>query len=160
MKKVGEYTIRGCASENESEALQSHGYGIRIPLFDGRFDTGYRVKEFYVWPQDFSGNSPPDVLGKLTTSGNCSPNPADFFNAADNREIAWSAGLGQTDGNTGVLGQGITDPDNLVVEDLFFFARGATDTAQVNYMAVMEKYTFSEWKGALAMAKDKQEDAS
>lgn len=160
MKKVGTYTIRGCASENESEALKSWGYGNRISLFDGRFDTGYRVVEFYVFPQDFSSGSPPDVLGKLATSGDCDITANAFFNAADDREIAWSAGLGQTDGNTGVLGQGVIDPDNLIVEDLYFYSRGATDTAQVNYLAVLEKYEFSEWRGALAMATDKQGDAN
>jgi len=160
LKKIGSYSIRGSASENESEATYSYGNGIRIPLFDGRFDTGYRVVKFYVWPQDFTANSPPDVLGKLTTSGNCSPNPADFFNAGDDREIAWSAGLGQTDGNTGVLGQGVIDPENLIVEDLFFFARGATDTAKVNYLAILEKYEFSEWTGALTMAKDRAMDTT
>lgn len=158
MKKIGTYTIRGSASETESEATSSHGNGIRIPLFDGRFDTGYKIVEFYVWPQNFSGSSQPDVLGKLTTSGDCSPNAADFFNAGDNREIAWSAGLGQTDGNTGVMGQAVIDPDNLVVEDLYFFARGGTDTAQVNYLAVLEKYEISEWRGALSMAKDRAMD--
>jgi len=157
MKKIGSvYTIRGCASENESEATNPWGNGIRIPLFDGRFDTGYRVEEFYVWPQNFSGNSQPDVLGKLTSSGECSAAPSVFFNAADNREIAWSAGLGQTDGNTGVMGQAVIDPENMTVEDLFFFARGATDTAQVNYLAVLQKYDISEWEGSLIMARDHQ----
>lgn len=158
MKKIGTYTIRGSASENESEATYSYGNGIRIPLFDGRFDTGYRVVEFYVWPQDFSGSGPPDVLGKLCTSGNCEITANAFFDAGDNREVAWSAGLGQTDGNTGVLGQGVIDPDNLVVEDLYFYARGATDTAKVNYLAILEKYEIPEWTGALTMAKDRAQD--
>lgn len=155
MKKIGsEYTIRGCASENESEATNPWGNGIRIPLWDGDFSTGFRVVEFYVFPQDFSSGSPPDVLGKLATSGHCGITANDFFNAGDSREIAWSAGLGQTDGNTGVLGQGVIDPDNMAVEDLFFYARGATDTAQVNYMAVLQKYDISEWEGALIIARD------
>ena len=89
MKKIGTYTIRGCASEDDCEATYSYGNGIRIPLFDGRFDTGYKVIKFYVFPQNFSGNSQPDVLGKLTTSGHCSPSPSVFFNASDQREIAW-----------------------------------------------------------------------
>ena len=43
MKKIGEYTVRGQISDGIVE---------KIILFDGRFDTGYRVTSFVVFGTD------------------------------------------------------------------------------------------------------------
>ena len=43
MKKIGEYTTRGRVDDQTVQ---------RITLFDGRFDTGYRVVQFDVLPSD------------------------------------------------------------------------------------------------------------
>ncbi len=149
MKKIGEYTARGQLTENESEASD----GVRITLFDGRFDTAYRVTSFRIWGSDWSGSTTPDVIGKLATVRGLSDAAADFMNAGDQREIAWAGGNGASD--LLIVGDSIIDPDNMVVEDLFIYARGATDTADVNYLITMDKYDITDWQGALAMVRNR-----
>ena len=83
MKKIGEYTARGQIDETSSE----NGAPAVINLFDGRFDTGYRVTEFYVWGSNAASSSNPDVSGKLATSKNVASGTS-FFDASDDREIA------------------------------------------------------------------------
>jgi hypothetical protein len=153
MKKIGMYTCRGQVTEAESEA----GTPAMINLFDGRFDTGYRVTEFYIWGANASSSSNPDVSGKLSTSNNVESGVA-FFNADDSREIAWGSSAGSTDTFFNAPPGAIIDPENLIIEDLYVYARTAGSVA-VNYLIVMEKYEFSNWRGALAMAKDRQGDA-
>ena len=40
MKKIGEYTVRGRLAAQETAKIQ---------LFDGRFDTAYKIKDFKKW---------------------------------------------------------------------------------------------------------------
>lgn len=149
MKKIGTYTIRGQTTEEEQEA----GRPAQIRLFDGRFDSGYKVIEFKIWSQNYNGSSPPDVIGKLATTDNLAGAPNVFFNAQDVRELAWATSAGSTDGGLG-FGDSIVDPDNFVVEDLFVYARASTDGTQVNYMVIMEKYDVTDARGALAMVRN------
>jgi hypothetical protein len=152
MKKIGEYTMRGQLSENETETAP---YGYKVPLFDGRFDTGYRVVEFTIWGSNWASSTGPDVIGKLGTQPNLSPDPGDFMNANDQREIAWAGAPGGTD--TGGSGFSVVDPDNMIIEDLYVYTRGATDAADVNYMIKMVKYDITDWKGALSMVRNKSQ---
>jgi hypothetical protein len=153
MKKIGEYTVRGQITEAASEA----GSPFEITLFDGRFDTGYRIKEFYAWGANISSSSAPDVTAKLCTSANCTTSATAFLNAQDQREIAWAGSAGSTDTVFNAPMGGVIDPDNMVVEDLYIYARSSAET-EVNYMIVMEKYDITDWQGALIMAKDRAAD--
>jgi hypothetical protein len=150
MKLVGQYTARGTLSE--TDAVQ------RINLFDGRFDTGYKVVDFRIWGGDFQGSSQPDVIGKLATEPGLERTTATFMRAADNREIAWAASAGSTDGGLGFAEAGVIDPDNIIVEDLYVYVRGATNTSPVNYMVVMEKYDISLNVGAYSMVRNSGQD--
>tara|TARA_R100001086_G_C11674604_1_gene213893 strand:- start:27 stop:518 length:492 start_codon:yes stop_codon:yes gene_type:complete len=150
MKKIGEYTARGIVSEQETEG----GLPQKIPLYDGRGDTAYKVVDFQIWAVNFSGSSHPDCIGKLSKNADGSTASTTFFRADDHNQIAWSTSAGSTDGGFSI-GQAIIDPDNLVVEDLYVYARHAGTTGPVNYMIVMEKYEISDWQGALAMARDR-----
>ena len=151
MKKIGEYTARGIINEEETEA----GNPQQIPLFDGRFDTAYRVKEFVIWPSSYDSSTGPDVIGKLSKNDDGITIGANFMRADDDNQIAWSGMLGGTDQLQ--AGDTIIDPDNLIVEDLYVYARSAssTKTTAINYLVVMEKYQISDWQGALAMARDR-----
>lgn len=150
MKMIGKYTTRGRLTETESEEGPA-----RINLFDGSFKTAYRVIEFYIWPSSVSSTQTSDLVGKLATSDGLNDQAALFFNAEDGREIAW-AGTGSDALDTwGQNSNMVVDPDNLIVEDLYVYVRGAIDAAPVNYMIVMEKYEISDWQGALTMARDK-----
>ncbi len=142
MKKVGEYTVLGSLNSPDTG-----GASKRIQLFDGRFDTGYRVKDFQIMTKDPMFNNI-EFTAKLTTRENTNR----FFNWQNNDQVAWAFG---EDTITGF--KGLVDPENLIVEDLFIYAATSSD-ADINYMIVMEKYEFSEWKGALTMATERSED--
>jgi len=148
MKKIGEYTIRGMTNETESES----GRPRRITLFDGRFDTAYRVTYFQVWGATYASSTHPDCVGKLGTRGDLEAQSIDFMNAADNREIAWAGTAGSTDSWNTVAS--IIDPDNLIIEDLFVYVRNVSDAENISYLVKMEKYKISEAQGALTMVRN------
>ena len=148
MKKIGEYTIRGMSNETESES----GSPRRITLFDGRFDTAYRVVEFQIWGATYASSTHPDCIGKLGTTGDLEEQSIDFMNAGEQREIAWAGAAASTDSWNTVAA--IIDPDNLIVEDLFVYVRNVSDAENINYLIKMEKYEISDWQGALAMVRN------
>ena len=111
MKKIGEYTVRGSAADNEV---------TRIKLFDGRFDTAYRVVKFVVAGLDMTSTSQTDVNGSLGTTEDA---PGSSWNWGDNRQIGWASLRGI---EAAAVGDpfNLIDKDNLVVEDLFFYVNG------------------------------------
>ena len=154
MKKIGEYTARGVVSETQS----STGLPARVTLFDGRFDTAYRVVKFYIWGSDWGNANGPDVIGKLCTTDETITTGADYMRADANNQIAWAANNGTTESASQIV-EGIIDPDNLIVEDLFVFARSVNTepTDMINYMILLEKYDISDWQGSLAMVRNRSQ---
>jgi hypothetical protein len=150
MKKIGEYTARGIVVEADTTS----GNPQKIPLFDGSFQTGYRVVEFKVWGTQVSGSGG-YVVGKLSKNDDGVTSQVGFFRADDDNQIAWSQSAGSTDGGSHSLGDTIIDPDNMIVEDLYVYARANVDAQPVNYLVRMEKYEITDWQGALAMARDR-----
>ena len=150
MKKIGQYTARGTLTE--VDAVQ------KINLFDGRYDTGYKVVDFRIWGGDFTGSSQPDVVGKLSTEPGLENAAATFMRAADNREIAWAASAGSADGGLGFAESGVIDPDNIIVEDLYVYVRGTSNTSPVNYFVRLEKYEISLNVGAYSMVRNSGQD--
>lgn len=152
-KYIGSFTARGQASEQFVET-----YGpIRIRLFDGKFDTAYKVREFHVWPSNYASSSNPDVVGKLMTSPNGTDTADNFHNASDSRQLGWAGFAGATD-QVGA-DWNLVDPENLVVEDLWVYVRGSNDLEDVNYMIVLDKYDITESLGAVSMAKDRARES-
>ena len=139
MKKIDEYTVLGSVIDNTVK---------KIRLFDGRFDTGYKVVAFKIFPHNpTSGNS--DAFGCLATESAAATSDWD---AADNRQIGWSS-QNMAGGYAANETMSILDPDNLIIEDLYIFANDANDNP-VNYIITMEKYDITEWQGALAMVRN------
>ena len=84
MKKIGEYTARGVVSEDETE----QGFPDKITLFDGRFDTAYRITGFKIWTSNVLAGTA--AAAKLSTSATSSTARTDFFRADENDQIAWA----------------------------------------------------------------------
>jgi hypothetical protein len=147
MKKIGEYTAKGTL---QSEDVSGAPY--RLILFDGRFDTGYRVTDFQVSGQDVDSTSVIGVAGKIMTVAD---GTAKEWTWGDSTEIAWAQYQNDHNlaGTTGDAGSWI-DPDNLVIEDLYVYLSENADGI-CNYMIKMEKYEFSDWRGALAMVRNR-----
>jgi len=154
MKKIGSYTARGIVTEAETEA----GKPQKIPLFDGSFKSGYRIVAFKVWAASYDSSSSPDCVGKLSKNNLGVTTAANFFRADDDNQIAWATSAGSSDGGLG-FGDSILDKDNLVVEDLYVYVRTTgTNTNAINYLIEMEKYSITDWQGALAMARDRAQE--
>jgi len=143
MKKIGTYTLRGQATE---------GTPYMIRLFDGKFDTGYKIIAVNFFSASFDFSSNPDVIGKVGTSPNLITAANNFWNAEEVREIAWGGMRGSTD-TADAGGVSVIDPDNFVVEDLWVYVRAAGDQP-VNYLITMEKYDTTDARGALAMVRN------
>jgi len=146
VKKIEEYTTRGQISE---------GNEIRIQLFDGRFDTAYKVVDLRICSADL-GSSADDCAVRLSTES-IGPMPSSgesMINFADNRQIAWCGLSGQSNAFADV--SPIIDPDNLIVEDLYISGQHGS-THPINYIIYLEKYDISEWRGALAMVRNKSQ---
>jgi hypothetical protein len=141
MKKVRSYTIRGTLLAAEVK---------RIQLFDGQFDTGFVIKKFVIAPKDI--NDSEKIQCKLTTETH-NHETSWFWNRTS--EIAWATWNTPTNSRSGQFS--LIDPDAIIIEDLFIDATGDTGEV-VNYYIEMEKVKISEWKGALAMVRNSNQD--
>ncbi len=144
MKKIGDYTMRGQVPETLT------GYSEKIGnLFDGRFDTGYRVVEFVI--AGVQGDTGDDYSAKLSTEATGTRN----WNWGDNREIAWAS---TNVGSSGVREKhfSLVDPDNLCIEELYIDAL-TPGSGTMNYFIRLEKYDITDWQGALAMVRNKSQ---
>jgi hypothetical protein len=120
-------------------------------LFDGRFDTGYRVVKFLVLP-DAARDSSVDVIGVLATEEAAATSDWDL---SDQRQIAWASSRGGRSAPED--GLATVDPDNFIIEDLYFHGRNTSDQF-INYIITMEKYDTTDWVGALAMVRNSAQD--
>tara|TARA_Y100000004_G_scaffold141719_1_gene161154 strand:- start:709 stop:1176 length:468 start_codon:yes stop_codon:yes gene_type:complete len=150
MKKIGEYTARGIVSEGET----NQGDPQRIPLFDGRFDTAYRVTGFKIWGSDFGGLDNAEVVGKLSKNDDGSTAPESFLRADDDNQVAWAGASGGV--AFWATEASVIDRDNLIVEDLYVYVQtSGTGGDPVNYLVELDKYEITDWQGALTMARDR-----
>lgn len=125
----------------------------RIQLFDGRFDTGYRVTKFVIWPRDNTETLARTFIGKLAISPNV--DDARFWDWQDNREVAWTmssydANLVSMHGNMDIP----TDPDKIVIEDLYLFTWEVVqnDAVDCNYWIELERVELTDAMGAVTMS--------
>ena len=146
MKKIGEYTVRGTIAE---------GVLDRIQLFDGKFSTGYKVVDFRIMSSSLASSSYNAAARLSTEEIDAMPSSGTMVNFDDNRQIGWAVTQGATNGS-GFLGA-ILDPDHLIVEDLFISGQNGGSDIDICYLITMEKYEFSDWKGALTMVRNKSQ---
>jgi pantothenate kinase len=146
MKIVGEYTCRGTITPSETEPR-------KIVLFDGKFDTGYRVKKFVVSPYDIDNTNFRSYVGKLATSATLDPRE---WNWADQREVGWAVFSWDANNILPATFEQV-DTDQIIVEDLYVYAEepGGSTTSFLNYYIELEKVEITDWQGALSMARDK-----
>ena len=120
---------------------------VRIPLFDGSFETGFRIIGFEIAPSDWTLD--PDLAAVLSTEELTTE--ATSWDWGDNRQKGWAAY--QANGASAVGNYYREFVDDLVVEDLFITAFSRTDQA-VNYKITLERVKISEWEGALAIVRN------
>lgn len=141
MKKIGEYSTKGTIAS---------GVETKILLFDGRFDTGYRLTKFMIFGRDFSSINDSMAIGRVATVDGLSTGTATFWTAGDNRELAWSSTNGYDWGDM------IIDSDNLIVEDVYVTILNVGGVS-TNFLMEFEKYDITDWRGALAMVRNRSQ---
>jgi len=148
VKKLSEYTTRGTITTSDTETY-------KIQLFDGRFDTGYRVTSFQIAGSD---RDDPDLFtasAKLMTEPDGNNR---FWNFSKNTQIAWAMCGWDANDRYATPNENIIDPDNMIVEDLYIGALCYSDReVELNYIITLEKYDFTEWKGALTMVRNRSQ---
>ena len=147
MKKIGSYTCRG---------FVNNGSVDKIELFDGRFDTAYRVTKFVIFIYD-PDNSGLDGYGTLSTEPNLGTTTAGTqWLATEKNQIGW-ASMPSNGSATGPPGTpfNLVDRENLVVEDLYIYGEMNAAGGGVNYYIEMDKYEIADWEGALTLARNK-----
>lgn len=137
------YTAKGIAKSNEAH---------RIILFDGKFDTAYRITKFDVTPPQPVGTY--ELQAKLTTTGDSFTGT--LWDWADNTELGWV--VWGVPSNNQVNYNSWVDPDNLVVEDLYIQIYSTSgDGLDFNYMIEMEKVNITDSQGALTMVRNRSQ---
>lgn len=147
MKRIGKFTARGQLLDGEH----------RVQLFDGKFDTGYRIVKFVIAGSNTAEDEVDFQSVKLATEPGLS---ADTWDWSDNREIGWSM-FGYFANPSGAAFGGPQsfseiDPENMIIEDLYIYVQSRNEDP-VNYLIEFEKYDISEWQGALSMVRNRSQ---
>ncbi len=141
MKKIGKlYTAKGKGLTGTVERLQ---------LFDGKFDTGYRLVGIEISNTDPMTGA--ELLLKVMTEY---ATPSSTWDWSSNTELAWASVNTPINSRWGY--NSYVDPDNLIVEDVYLDFSGTADE-EINYMLTFQKYEISDWRGALAMVRNKSQ---
>ena len=121
--------------------------GHQIQLFDGSFNTGYRIEKFLIAPSTPTSNN--EIIAKAHTTPS-STGAISVWSWEVSTEVAWSAWNAPTSSRNTVFE--LVDPNHLIIEDLYltnYFVSG--DSGDVNYFIELQKYKFPAWTGALGM---------
>ena len=128
----------------------------KITLFDGQFDTAFRVVQFIIAPVAVANHENQDYIAKLTTDELEYSQPAGVWHWSDNSEIGWastqSTGVRELEPQFALM-----DPENLIIEDLYISATTNDDAPDnmMNYMIVMEKYKITQAEGTLTYIRNR-----
>ncbi len=146
-KFMGRYVFRGSTAASENSNSPSSPNEFRIQMFDGRFDTGFVVRDFHIWCLDGEahGSLRQDPFSKQGWIGD---SKTSLFQASDSSQIAWSSHPGS---GVGPIGASLVDPDNLTIEDLYVNCYASTDSQPINFMIIADKYDLSPATGTLTM---------
>lgn len=136
------YVVRGKMGDNQVE---------KITLFDGRFDTGYRVIEFKMFTADPS-QSNADGWGTLATEEDSA---TALWDASNNAQIGWT-GFHTTTFGSGYEPHIVIDKETTIIEDLYVYGNSAGGH-DLNYYIELEKVSISDWQGALAMVRNRSQ---
>jgi hypothetical protein len=135
-KKIGEIVLIGSINTNTYQGSEN-----RLQLFDGKFNTGYRIISFDITPVVVIGSQ--EHTSVLSTEPNSTLGQWDF---RDVEQVAWAAWNVPTTSRHGKYD--FVRPDNMIIEDLWINGYAGGEAVGMNYMIILEKYQFSDWMGA------------
>ena len=119
-----------------------NGLENRIQLFDGKYTTGYRVKEIRICPS--APQNQEEVLCVVSTEPlSAVPSSFDFSSNTNVAYVCWNA-PNQTEHSEWKL----IIRDNMAIEDLWIGVYSTGDETLINYYMELEKWEFPAWTGA------------
>jgi len=124
-----------------------NGSENRIQLFDGKFTTGYRIVDFKIAPR-YPLNAG-EWISKISTEPKSS---LAEWHWDDIQELAW-AKYDQAVLFTGTE-MSVIRPDNMIIEDLWISAYSTSESGDLNYEIILEKYEFPSWDGAATLVRN------
>lgn len=121
----------------------------RITLFDGRYDTAYKLISFKIAP--VSPNLSQELSAKLSTEAKSTVTAWDW---SDVEEVAWAHwGTDKYQDDYSNIRE-----DTMIVEDLWISAYNETiDGAVVNYEIILEKHKIDTWDAASIMVRNQSQ---
>jgi len=146
VKKTGTYTMVGSMGISSTTI---GGDRKKLILDDNNPKTGYRVVRFNIWALDTECHATLSTVFEGGVSGSAGDYMMD---AGDNTQIAWASAPSS---GSGPLQDGIVDPDNLIIQDLYIRGYATSSSQPWNYYIELEKYDITDWQGALAMVRNR-----
>jgi len=136
-------TLRGSFNPTGSTALKRH-----LILDDGRLNEGLQILRFTVWSDFGAATAGCDATLSLDpiTSGTA------IFNAADNRQIAWTSGGWDAAVNVHPFRE-IIDPNHIVNRDLYI-TMSASPNITWNYLIICQPVSLSDDESIITMIKE------
>lgn len=133
------HTLRGTVGGSATEII-----------FDNDLrNVGWKIKEFYLWPDNMDANN--YVWGKLWIGNDNNLNTS-TSQADDNRAIAWAQASG---GTPEALTTSIVDPNHIVTGQLRI-ASGSGDA--IAYLIVLEQMALTTDQEIMALIKERSQD--
>jgi len=139
VKYISSHTLRGSVTDDNV---------VKLNLFDGRFDTGYRVTRIHAFTSDPSASNSDGWITVATEEEAA----IRYWDAHDQRQIGWT-GFHTTTFGGGYEPQQIIDRDNMIIMDLYIYGN-TSPTASCNFIIELDKYDITEWQGALNIVKN------
>ena len=152
MKYIGEYTTRGQMTDSATKM-------VRIPLFQGDYSIGYRVKNFVVSVQD-RDDTATHILHCMLATEKVEPDGLKDWDWSRPTQIAWNRTTEDANQTSMTSPYYLEiDPENLIVEDLFvgIYIYGGSGTEVCNYMITLEKYELEPFQGLGAMVNNQSQ---
>ena len=129
----------------------------QLILDDGRPNHGLKVLSFQMW-SDVSTN-----ISGISASLSLEVTPAglSFFDAADNRQIAWFTSAFDYTGASpfAIAPFVVIDPNHVVNESLFIEAF-CSPNVNYSYLIVCEEYTLSDDEAIISLIKERSQNVA
>jgi len=142
-KKIGKVlTMRGTSPSN----VANH----KLNLFDGRYDTGFKLVSFEIVSKNASDTTQEATATLYNRKQAGFSREWDF---SDVEQVGWSGWMIPIGSRFGIWN--LVDDETILVEDLFLAIYGAMESTDFNYIIKLQKYDITEWEGALSLVSRK-----
>jgi hypothetical protein len=149
MKATRIRTLRGSFKESIGDLKR------QLILDDGRHNHGLKILSFKMWTDQSNADQYISASLSLDTIEGSVP----FFDAEDNRQIAWFTTAQQTTGPTAFAAQPVCviDPNHIVNEGLFLRAFGTANVIW-SYLITAEEYDLTDDEAVITLIKERSQN--